>query len=223
MLKSWAEGRSDVTVSCFPDGDALIRVHKTTAFDIVFLDVMMPILNGIEVAREIRLADKNVKLVFLTSSPDFAVESYAVKASNYLLKPVDPAKLFLCLDELEAEARAAARMIAVKGVRKVHHVSVASIEFLEGRGKHTALTLSDGEIVESTEPLYVLEGKLSLDDGFFRYHRSYVVNVNYIGTYASDEVTMRSGARIPVSRGCRAEFKEAYFSVIFGNDGDGAW
>ena len=72
-------------------------------FDIILLDVVMPLLNGIEAANELREKDKNVKIVFLTSSPEFAVASYTVKASNYLLKPVEPAKLFACLDELIIE------------------------------------------------------------------------------------------------------------------------
>ena len=60
----------------------------------------MPTLNGIEVARKIRQNDKTVKIVFLTSSSEFAVDSYTVKANDYLLKPIEPTKLFDCLDEL---------------------------------------------------------------------------------------------------------------------------
>ena len=57
-------------------------------YDIYLLDVVMPGLNGIELAKEIRSSDKAADIIFLTSSPEFAVESYTVKASNYLVKPV---------------------------------------------------------------------------------------------------------------------------------------
>ena len=67
-------------------------------YDLVLLDVIMPGINGVEVARGLREADKNVKLIFVSSSPEFALESYSVGAYYYLLKPADADLLFSLLD-----------------------------------------------------------------------------------------------------------------------------
>ena len=224
LVESWAAGRGlAATVDRFPDGESLIGAHARAAFDIILLDVVMPELDGIEAARRIRTADREVKLVFLTSSSEFAVDSSAVKASNYLLKPADPAALERCLDELADEVMAADRRIMVRGAYEVHSIRPGDIEFVEACGKHVEITLSDGRRIVSVDPLYACEDRLFFSDGFYKCHRSYIVNINHVGTYAPDAVTMRGGARIPIARGCRAEFKEAYFSVLFGKAGDEAW
>lgn len=90
LILGWDECPGDLAVSCYENGDVLLRAHNAAPFDIVFLDVIMPLLNGMEIAKELRKSDKSVKLVFLTSSPDYAVDAFGVKASNYLLKPLDP-------------------------------------------------------------------------------------------------------------------------------------
>ena len=73
MILAW-NGES-VSVFCYDNGDALLQAHRTTPFDIIFLDILMPLLNGMEAARELRQFDKTVRLVFLTASSDFAVEA----------------------------------------------------------------------------------------------------------------------------------------------------
>ena len=104
-LTQWSTPPARISTECFDNGDALISAHKNSPFDIILLDIVMPIFTGIETAHEIRKFDKNVKIVFLTSSPEFAVDSYSVKASNYLLKPVSTHKLFICIDELYEEIK----------------------------------------------------------------------------------------------------------------------
>lgn len=214
MILTW--NGEYVSVSCYDNGDALLQAHRTTPFDIIFLDILMPLLNGMETARELRQSDKTVRLVFLTSSADFAVEAFTVKASNYLLKPVKPEKLYTCLEELDQELRASARKICVKGSHALHQIPVADIEYIESQNKRILFVLSGGETILSGEPLYAYEEKLTLEDGFFKCSRSFIVNIHRIDTFTAKEIRTRSGARIPISRSCHREFEKAYFSVLFG-------
>ncbi len=72
----------------------LLASMERENYDLLFLDVLMPGLSGIQAAREIRQKNENIKIVFLTSSPEYAVESYSVQATNYLLKPATEERLF---------------------------------------------------------------------------------------------------------------------------------
>ena len=221
LLAGWEHpaDRKIVTES-FQDGDALLTAHAKNPFHIILLDIVMPLLNGIEAAREIREKDKSVKIVFLTTSAEFAIESYSVKASNYLLKPVNPHALFDCLNELIGEIQRDEKSIVVKGTDSVHRILLSDIEYIEAQGKQVLFALSGGNTVEALDPFYAYEDKLLLEDGFFKCHRSYVVNVYKINTYTQKEITMRSGCRIPISRSCHKGFESAYFSLLFGKADD---
>ena len=219
MILAW--NGEYVSVSCYDNGDALLQAHRTTPFDIIFLDILMPLLNGMETARELRQSDKTVRLVFLTSSPDFAVEAFSVKASNYLLKPLDPEKLHRCLEELSEELHTSARKICIRGIHAMHQIPVEDIEYIESQNKRILFVLSNGETILSGEPLYAYEEKLTLEDGFFKCSRSFIVNIHRIDTFTPKEIRTRSGARISIARSCHREFERAYFSVLFGTAEEG--
>ena len=219
-LLHWEAQPDDLVVETFTDADALISRHHATPFDIILLDVIMPLLNGIDAAAEIRQQDKTVRIVFLTSSPEFAVDSYRVKASNYLLKPVERQNLYRCLTELAEDLRQYAKKLLVRTRNAFHQVELNRIEFIESDNKDVRVALIDGETLVTQEPLYALESRLLLSDGFFKCSRSYIVNIHRIDTYSPKEIRMRSGCRIPISRSCQKEFESAYFSVLFGKAGD---
>ena len=220
FIQHWGNQPNNLIIQTFEDGDTLIHAHTASPFDIIILDVVMPLLNGIETAREIREHDKSVKLAFLTSSPEFAVESYTVKANNYLLKPIDPLKLYYCLDEFQTEIKQTTQTIIIKTNNAVQKVELNSIEYMEAQNKHVLFVLSDGRTIQGIEPLYAYEDKLMFIDGFFKCHRSYIVNLHHIDTYTPKEIKMRSGCLIPISRKCHHEFETAYFSCIFGKAGE---
>ena len=221
MISHWdAPAARNITTELFEDGDSLLSAHAASPFDIILLDIVMPLLNGIETARELREKDKTVKIVFLTSSAEYAVDSYTVKASNYLLKPVNPDSLFACLDELISQLHGTAKSIVVKGIDATHRISLSDIEHVEAQLKHVVFFLKGNRIVESVEPFYTYENTLVLDDGFFKCHRSYIVNIHHIDNHSHSEIYMRSGRQIPISRSCQKSFEASYFRVIFGKVGD---
>lgn len=216
LAQQWENRPDGMTVSLFQDADALLEAHSAAPFDIIFLDVVMPLLNGIQAAGEIRRRDKAVKIVFLSHSPEYALDSYTVKADDYLLKPVDRERFFACLDDCYTELLEHARCVAVKTHAGIRRIRLQDIESVEAQGKRVVFTLTDGSFVETAEPLYAYENGLPPGDGFFKCHRSYIVNLYKIHTYTAKEITMRSGSRIPIARSCQKTFEEAYFSLMFG-------
>ena len=219
-ISSWNHPDTQLMIETFDNGDSFIHAHAKSPFDIIFLDVVMPIFNGIEVARELRKTDSSVKIVFLTSSPEYAVDSYTVKANNYLLKPVDDEKLYQCLNELSEELETISNMILIKCSNAVHKLPLRNIEYVEAQNKHTLFILKNNQILESIETFYLHEDKLLLADGFIKCHRSYIVNINHIDTYTTKEIRMRSGYRIPISRTYHPGFENAYFSYTFRKAGE---
>ncbi len=220
MISRWGQESENVICKIFTNGDELIGVHEVSPFDIIFLDIIMPMINGIETAREIRAEDKNTKIVFLTSSSEFAVESYTVKANDYLLKPVLEEALFRCLDEFEKEINKNSRTMTVKSIYTVQKLVIDDIVYIEAQNKHVVFTMFDGTKIETTEPLHIWKEKLTLENGFFKCHRSYIVNINHIDTYTSKEIKMHSGDVIPIARSCQKAFESAYFAVLFGEAGE---
>ena len=219
-IRQWPNRPDSMSLFPFSGADALIEAHRTEHFDLILLDIVMPMLSGIEAASEIRRDDRSVKIVFLTVSSEFAVDSYTVKADNYLLKPVDSRRLYDCLDEITQEIFQSAKSITVKSSSAVHRIKPQDIEFLEAQGKQVLFRLSGGQTVYGIEPLYTYEKNLLLEDGFFKCHRSYLVNIHKIKTFSSNEITMNSDYRLPISRGCQKEFEEVYFATLFGKAGE---
>ena len=219
LVTQWHNKPDDLVVEVFEDGDSLIDTHAAKPFDIIFLDVVMPLLSGIDTASEIRKNDKAVKIVFLTASPEYAVASYTVKANNYLLKPVDREQLFRCLDELYTDILDSAKSIIARDISAVRRIKLRDIEYIEAQGKQVLFTLTDGSSIEANDPFYRYEEKLLLEDGFFKCHRSYIVNLQRIDTYTNKQITMRCGSQIPISRTYRKTFEAAYFELLFGKAG----
>lgn len=180
-------------------------------YDLVLMDVLMPGTNGIQAAQELRELDKNVRLVFISTSPEFAVESYRVGAYHYLLKPLDAAALFIVLDSVAGELSGQdVQGLVLKSREGVVRVSFAKIEYVEVMNKTVSFHLADGVIREVTAPLTDFEEKLLRRPEFFKTHRACLVNLNYVQEIGANGVVTRNGHGIPVSRQRRSQLQNAY-------------
>ena len=121
-IENWKkENNMNCFVQAFDNGAALIEQSHVTPFDIIFLDIIMPFQNGINVAKELRAIGATAKIVFLTTSVEFALDSYSVKAADYLVKPVTYERMSAVLDELMEQLRAEPKSVLIKiagGYRK---------------------------------------------------------------------------------------------------------
>jgi len=97
----------------------------------------------------------------------------------------------------------------------MRHVLLSEIEYIEAQNRYTMLYLNNGKSVRTPKPLYAFEDELTLENGFYKCHRSYIINLFRVDSYTSSEITMRSGNKIPLSRSYNTEFKETYFNLVF--------
>ena len=99
LLDQWGhENNIPMNVAEFSNGDDLIRAQQEQSMDLIILDVIMPLLNGIDTAKEVRVCDAKVPIIFLTSSREYAVDSYDVRAFHYLMKPLKESAFFSVMD-----------------------------------------------------------------------------------------------------------------------------
>ena len=216
LLEEWQDGRhSRVPVRAFRSADALLESARAERFTLYLLDVMMPGTDGMAAAREIRSFDEEAALVFLTSSPGFAYESYSVHAMEYLLKPVSRERLFPVLDRLYSLEQRGAEGLTVKSNGTLFRIPFAHLAFVEVSGKHLSFHLSDGQVREVAGALKDFEDQLLSRPEFMRIHRSYIVNMLQIEELGSHGVRTFSGRELPVSRLLLPRLQQDYMQLLF--------
>lgn len=198
--------------------DLMAEVERGVKFDVLFLDVIMPGENGIDTAAEIRNYDSNVKIIFLTSSTEFAVQSYTVNAYFYQLKPVWEESFFRLMDSVlstcEKEQTTSLVLRCKSGITRIEF---KKLEYCEVICRTLYLHLTDGTILESTGSMDELSKRVMPYGGFLRPHRSYLVNLEYVKNISCRSITMSCQEEIPIPRGKYNEIKNAFLEYAFQN------
>jgi DNA-binding LytR/AlgR family response regulator len=207
----------DLKYTTFSNGlDLLAEIDKGEYFDIFLLDVVMSGMNGIELANEIRNKNTVSKIIFLTTSPEYAVESYEVNAFYYLLKPIEKVKLISLLDKACADIfDQKEKYIIVKSQACLTKIYLHCIQYVDVMGRNIFFHLKSGEIIKSPCSISQIESELLTDKRFIKTHRSYIVNMDYIKNIAPIGITAFSNTIIPIARTAYKEVKQKYIDYSF--------
>ncbi len=209
------ESKVPLTYKTFQSATELISNVRIGDYSILLLDILMPGINGMQAAHEIRASDAGVKIAFLTSSTEFALESYAVKAYDYILKPVSKDKLFSILDAVIAEEQIPMEGLTVKTQSGMGRILFSRLAFVEIMSKKLYFHLADGSVQEMASPLVVFEEELLARSEFVKVHRSYIVNLWQVGELGSKELITYAGKTVPISRLLYGKVREAYMKHLF--------
>ena len=211
------EKNRDIRYTAFCSSlDLLEEIERGMRFDVLLLDVLMPGQNGMEAAAEIRGYDENVKIVFLTSSAEFAVQSYQVDAYFYQLKPLRWESFSRVMDSvLEACQRERENRIVLRCRAGITSIDLGRLEFCEVIHRTLMLHMSSGKVLESSGSMDDLENLLAPYGCFLRVHRSFIVNLEYVRSLSYRAVTLVSLTEIPIPRGKYGEIKEAFLAYAF--------
>ncbi|WP_455536144.1 LytR/AlgR family response regulator transcription factor [Roseburia inulinivorans] len=214
------EWNEDITYAAFQSPfELLTEIEKGIRPDILFLDVVMPGQNGMDVAKEIRQYDTNMKIIFLTSSPEFAVESYSVGAYFYQLKPIWEESFFRLMDAVLAECEKKKKnSLILRSKDGITRIDLQQLEYCEVLGRKLLFHLEDGAVLESAGSLDDLAGQLMQYSNFFRPHRSFLVNMEYIQNISSRSIKMVNDAEIPIPHGKCSEIKNTYMEYAFNGE-----
>ena len=209
------EHNGTVKYKVFNSSVELVSTMKNGNYKLYFLDIMMPVVNGLELAKEIRDFDSDASIVFLTSSPEFAVESYAVKAKDYILKPVKEDRVFAVIDEHIIDKENTKEGITIKTKKGIFRILFSKLVFIEVVNKHVYFHLSDNSVYEVLGRLSDYEMILLKRTEFMRVHRSYIVNLYQIMELNQKEITTHQGLTIPISRNLYKEVRDSYVKQMF--------
>lgn len=214
------EWNEDITYAAFQSPfELLTEIEKGIRPDILFLDVVMPGQNGMDVAKEIRQYDTNMKIIFLTSSPEFAVESYSVGAYFYQLKPIWEESFFRLMDAVLAECEKKKKnSLILRSKDGITRIDLQQLEYCEVLGRKLLFHLENGAVLESAGSLDDLAGQLMQYNNFFRPHRSFLVNMEYIQNISSRSIKMVNDAEIPIPHGKCSEIKNTYMEYAFNGE-----
>lgn len=214
------ERNEDITYAAFQSPfELLTEIEKGIRPDILFLDVVMPGQNGMDVAKEIRQYDTNVKIIFLTSSPEFAVESYTVGAYFYQLKPIWEESFFRLMDSVLSECEKKKKnSLILHSKDSITRINLQQLEYCEVLGRKLLFHLENGAVLEGAGSLDDLAGQLMQYCNFFRPHRSFLVNMEYIQNISSRSIKMVNDAVIPIPHGKCSEIKNTYMEYAFNGE-----
>ena len=200
--------------------ELLTRMEQCGCYDALILDILMNDDNGIEVARELRKTDADVRIVFLTSSSEYAVQSYTVDAFYYELKPVKKDSFFTLMDRLYAEwEKEQNEFFIVKCENGINKIDIKDLEYCEVVNRALMICLENGIRLKSTARIAEIEETLHKFGCFLRPHRSYLINLLYVESLSQKNITMRSGVKIPIPHGKYTKTKERYMEYAFENVG----
>lgn len=201
----------DVLMDVYTDGNELLRRFEQKKYDLVFLDIEMPEMDGITLAEELRALSEEVSIVFLTGHIEYAIKGYEVNALRYLTKPADAEQVKAVIDrvlqKLENE-----KQIWIRTDEGDMRLRLPEILFIESQNQNVVInTASDSYSVRGNMSDY--EERLT-PEGFFRIHRGYLVSLSKVQRISGKEAVMEDGTVLPVSRSKEAKLREALFSFV---------
>ena len=177
-------------------------VHSGKSPDACFLDIIMPETSGITLAQKLRADGYKGAIVFISSSNDYASQSYQVKAFDYILKPVTQKAVHDVLTALDTAIKNTDnKTLVIKAKTSANFILFRDISFIEADDHTVHIRMINNTELKAYVTFSELAKQLLNDKRFMQCHRSFIINMNNTAGITTKEITMKSGARIPVSRG----------------------
>ena len=219
-LRSYFARRPDLDMKLteFESAEQLMEAYQPGAFDVLFLDILMGGLNGIQLAGKLREIDQKVLIIFLTSSPEFAFDAFPVHPFDYLMKPYEYERLEAVLAEVLHALSAEEPIISIRVPRDTHEVPLNKLVAIESRGHTVEVHLSDGQTLRSIMTFAEIEKILADDPRFLRCNRGVIVNMDQVLSPKDGAMHMKDGSSYPIKVNGRAsvlsEFSQYMISKV---------
>ena len=198
--------------------DLLDKIESGEEYSLYILDIYMPGITGMGVAGEIRSNGIEAPIIFLTSSPDFALQAFGVNATHYILKPYDRESVFFAIDKALHEIgvmRPEGIMLRVDG--GYQNVLAKNIIFSEADDNYQRIHLVNNKYLYIRITMGDLYEQVSALKGFFKLGRSHIINLKHVVKFTSNKILMTGDKELSIPKGAVADFKRAYFDYFSAN------
>ena len=204
----------DIAIECFESGTALrANIMESACFDVIFLDINMPDVNGIFLAKHLRPLIGECLLIFVSSQEDAVFESFSASPFRFLRKSrIEEEMPQIARDVLLALQEKSPEGIVLRHNQSFLRLNPYRVLYLESNGKVQTIHLND-RTIEVNYRLKELE-EMFRPFGFLKPHNSYLVNYRFISSIRQTDIYMDNGERLPVSKHRLKEMKQLYLAYI---------
>ena len=212
---------TDVNISVYSSADILAAELPVRHFDVIFLDIDMPGIDGISFARQLRAADSATDIIYISNREDKVFEALSTRPDGFIRKSrflEDMSEVVgNYMKQREKRRAAPASAIVVHTDSGLRNLPLSDIRYVEGSHKQQLIwTVGAGSPYTVTLSMQELEDELG-PHGFLRIHKGYLVNYRFIRQIESAEVLLDNGSRIPLSRRKLSEVREQYLKLMQGD------
>lgn len=189
--------------------DILSAAEKGKIYDIALLDICMPGILGTDVAGELLSKSRDMGVVFLTTSDEYAVEAFAMNAAHYLLKPFSQGQFDTAMDRAVKKI-ADCDFIFLACVDGMYRINISEIVFIESQGHYLLLSLSGGGVLRLRKKIRQMFEEIKEHSQFIQIGASYIANLSCVRRISASTLEMLNGAKIPIPRRSSGEVQRAY-------------
>lgn len=212
LLKYSKQHNIEFNIKSFNNGYLFLdSIKNKKTFDICFLDIYMPALSGIDTAKELRLLDKTTQLIFTTSSKKFALDGYAVQATNYLLKPLEEESFFVALSQvLQKISIENTENIQIPTKMGYQLLSPNIITYIEVLNNNSIIHINGDKTIISSVNLTKMQEILEENLSFMLVSRSILINFDNVIGLENEKFVMSDGTKIIIPRRKKKELTKAF-------------
>lgn len=214
----------DAKVTGFSHPDALLTAIEAESFHLYLLDIVMPMVSGLELGKEIRRLDREAQIIYTTTEPQFALQAYASNPLNYLIKPINKQKLFDTLSlAISKTDRADEQTFTVKTAGGLRVTRLSSIVCCEYRSHSAIFSITNGtEVISRTfrESFAEYCTPLLQERHFLQCHTSFVINMQRVERFAKDSFTLCHGKFVPIAAKRYPAVRDAYMDYLTAKRGN---
>ena len=213
IIKLIEKKQTDCEIDTYRTGEDLLKADSV--YDIVFLDIQMDGMNGIDTARALRQKADNTVLIFITGVKEYVFDAFDVAAFHYLIKPIEENKFWEVCDRavlaVTKKKQNPSGQIFIKTRSQSITLDQSNVLYIESRAKKVEIHTKTN-IVEAYAAISELEKQLV--GSFYRCHRGYLVNMAFIAGYENDSITLNNGETIILSKDKYSEFVKVYMRYL---------
>lgn len=217
ICRDYAKARSlNLAVDTFSQGPALLEAWEPQTYSLVFVDVYMEPMDGIQLARELRRRQQNLCIIFLTTSGDFMPDAFAVHAFHYLQKPYSKVQIFSVLDDAMGVLPRQEGRLDIMCSGRLEHLRVGEIVSAVSDAHYLQISTVSGSLYRTRMTLTEFLEDLSDQPAFLQINKGIVINMDYVDAVDAQSCRMVTGARHPIKVRDRVQIERRVRSYIFG-------